>query len=104
MEGILSQPPKLPFIDIFRQSQPDYDMLVTIVAELAKVYRSIINTLIVGNPIAPNDAQATLTILSHTGKTWSWGTVDVPLVAASTETETQYISTHKPVFNMQEAQ
>ena len=80
-------PTKLPFIDVFQQSQLGYDMLVKVAAELANVPRFAIHAMIVGNPVAPNDAQAVLTILSqHTGKTWNLDNVDVPVLPTSLNT------------------
>jgi len=87
---VTPQPTKLPFIDVFRQSQLGYDMLVTRGAELAKIPRSVVDAMIVGNPVAPNDAQAVLTILSqYTGKTWNLDTVEVSVLATSSGTEVQ---------------
>ena len=84
-------PTKLSFIDLFRQSQLGYDMLVIKGAELAKVPRSVVNAMIVGNPVAPDDAQAVLAILSqHTGKAWSLDTVDVSVLSTTSETKVQH--------------
>jgi len=48
---------KLPFVGMFWRSLLGYNMPMNGAVLLAKVSRSVIDTMIVENPIAPNDAR-----------------------------------------------
>jgi len=69
------QPAKMAFIDVFRQSQIGLETLINRASKAGIAMKSV-DAMIVGNPVAPNDAKAVLTILSQwTGKTWNLDTV-----------------------------
>jgi len=70
-------PAKASFKHVLQESRIGYPKLLSM-GEEAKIPRSIIAAMVIGNPVPLSDAIVVLTILSrHTGKTWNLDTVSV---------------------------
>ncbi len=80
MAAMTVEPPKKPnFATIYAQSGLGYGLIDTI-AELAQVPRYVLNQMLMGEPVAPQDAEAVLRVINqHTGKQWTLSTVDIPV-------------------------
>lgn len=78
----MNTPAKPTFLDLFQQSGIDYELLVVLSAEIARVPQSILNDMIAGRPVMKCDAERVLRILSeHTGTPYNLDAVEMPLFA-----------------------
>ncbi len=75
------EPPKKPnFATIYTKAGLSYSLIDTI-AELADVPRYVLNQMLTGEPVAPQDAEDVLHVINQqTGKTWTLANTAIPVL------------------------